>query len=172
MDFPRLAEISSYVATVLGIPLGIWVFVSERGKDRESLTRERAKDREQRELDTFTRITDGYVDYLKQCLEMPAFSYYALGGFGGRKLSEEETKEYLRFEILICNLELAYYLYKDQSQAFKKRQWVAWNRYILAWCKVPWFQKHWTPEFATYYDAEFSNHVSELVKQVSSERKT
>lgn len=88
----------------------------------------------------------------------------------GRKLSTEEIREYLRFEILICNLESAYYLYKDQSRAFKRRRWEAWNRYIRDWCGLPWFQAHWSPEFTAYFDTDFSAHVSRIMSDVRAEQ--
>src|SRR5688572_30725676 len=51
-------EIASYVATMLGIPIGLFIFWHDRVKTRRA-----------HEKDAFDHCNDKYIDYLKLCLE-------------------------------------------------------------------------------------------------------
>jgi hypothetical protein len=127
----EIAQLLANVATFLGIPIAVIAYL-----------RDRRKDKAEREVETFTTLNDVYVDYLKLCFDHPQGSWYSHGEMDERRLSPDEIRDYVLFEIMICSCESAYYLYRDQSTAFKRRQWEGWNKYIRDWCDTDWFQGH------------------------------
>jgi hypothetical protein len=154
-DWIAVSAAASNWATAIGLPVAIVVYWLQHRRDRV-----------QRELETFSSVGSDYLQYLHTCLDHPIASIYAHQGSCG-PLSKDQVREALLFEILICNLEAAFFRYRDQSTDLKRRQWKGWERYVRDWCETQWFQDHWTG-FEDSYDIEFGDSVTRLLNEVKA----
>jgi hypothetical protein len=151
-----ISEAASNWATGIGLPLAIVVYWLQHRRDRV-----------QRELETFSSVGTDYLQYLHTCLDHPIASIYAHQGSRGPPRSKDEIREALLFEILLCNLEIAFFRYRDQSTDLKRRQWNGWERYVRDWCETRWFQEHWVG-FDDSYDTEFGDSVARILNEVKA----
>jgi hypothetical protein len=149
-----ISEMASNFATAIGLPVAIVVYWLQHQRDRI-----------QREMETFSSVGSDYVQYLQTCLDHPIASIYSHGGDWGPPQSKDAARESVLFEILICNLEAAFFLYKDQSTDLKRRQWSGWERYVRDWCRTQWFQDHWMG-FDDSYDTEFGDVIRRVLNEV------
>lgn len=139
-------------AAFLGIPVGIFLFLRDRRRERED-----------RELSAFTTLNSLYVDYLRLCLDRPHVA--AVEADVGDAARDQD----LLLHIVVSILESAFLLYRDQRTAFRSAQWAGWNDYVRLWCAHPEFKKRW-PDVIEQYDHAFVAHVRQIYGQVNPER--
>jgi hypothetical protein len=60
MSLNEIIQICSNIATILGIPIAIILFINEKRKERRD-----------REYGTYNALDEKYLDYLKLCMENP-----------------------------------------------------------------------------------------------------
>lgn len=154
-----LANVATFAATFLGIPVAVFTFVRERKRDREA-----------REVEAYTVVNQSYVDYLKTCLEHPRLSIHSHFATWGRELPLEEVRDAILFEILVSSCESAFFMYRGQQTAFKRKQWNGWNQYMREWCETSWFRAHWSGDLASCYDAEFGAHINRVMAEIEDIR--
>ena len=139
-------ELLSYIVTVIGLPLGICVFLYEQWKEREN-----------EEEEVYQLLSDNYQDFLKVALENPDLRL-----FSSEKTpdltDEQQERMLIIFTMLISLFERAYLLlYEDQMSDKKLRRWRSWEDYMREWCQradfrsqLPVLLRGEDPEFITY----------------------
>jgi len=142
-------ELLSYVVTVIGLPLAIFVFFFEQRKERDN-----------EEEAVYQLLSDNYQDFLKVALDNPDL----------RLFSEEQTPQLTHeqrermliiFSMLISLFERAYLLLYEASMTEKQlRRWRSWEDYMSEWCRradfraaLPGLLRGEDPEFAAYLEA-------------------
>jgi hypothetical protein len=142
-------ELASYVVTVIGLPLAIFVFFFEQRKEREN-----------EEEEVYQLLSDNYQDFLRVALDNPDL----------RLFSDEETPQltdeqrermFIIFSMLISLFERAYLLlYEDDMKPKQARRWRSWEDYMSEWCEradfralLPVLLRGEDPEFAVYMQA-------------------
>lgn len=142
-------ELLSYVVTVIGLPLAIFVFFFEQRKERDN-----------EEEAVYQLLSDNYQDFLKVALDNPDL----------RLFSEEQTPQLTQeqrermliiFSMLISLFERAYLLLYEASMTEKQlRRWRSWEDYMSEWCRradfraaLPGLLRGEDPEFAAYLEA-------------------
>ncbi len=148
-------EIITLSAAILGIPIAIFLFYSEKKKERLD-----------REYGTYNALDDKYIDYLIICLDNSDLDIY---------LSDENEKTHLDdqqivrqnsiFEILVCLFERAFLMYKGQSEKSRKKQWNGWNKYIEDWMNKESFRNAWVGYLDSQFDAEFIVYMNSVYKK-------
>jgi hypothetical protein len=152
----EIAEVLANLATFLGIPLAIYVFV-----------RERQRDREERELATYSALKSLYLDYLKLCLdqlELPVQD--DTPAITPPLTAAQEQRKLLVFEILVNILEAAFFMYRRHADPFKQAQWSGWNQYMRGWCGREDFQAAWEQHLRAQLDSDFTKHMETLMREV------
>lgn len=145
-------ELLSYAATIIGIPLAILIYYNDKIKER--------KLREKEALFTSHSL---YVDYLKICLENPELNIYN-SLYSENKLSSEEKKELIIFEILFTYLESTFLYYEDQSDKVKRKRWDGWLNYIKDFSEQENFRKAWELTNGQW-DEDFMKMMNSIIKK-------
>ncbi|MDQ3020542.1 MAG: hypothetical protein M3R36_08230 [Bacteroidota bacterium] len=151
-------ELLSYAATIIGIPLAIYVYYSDKNKERKI-----------REKDALFTSHSLYVDYLKICLENPELNVYNTS-FNDPEYSQKEKKELIIFEILFTYLESAYLFYKDQTDDIKNKRWAGWINYIKDFAHQDNFRKAWEVTEGQW-DEDFMRFMNTIMSEKSWRRK-
>ena len=158
MSLMEVMELLAKIATILGIPLAIILFVNEKSKERR-----------EREYGTYDALDDKYIDYLRLCMENPELDLYDIPLEKKIALSpEQKIRQYAMFEILVSLLERAFLMYQDQSSTIKKTQWSGWNEYVHDYARRETFRNLWQTQ-GVEYDSDFIQYVNAIFEKVQSE---
>lgn len=145
-------EIISIVITILGVPIAIYIFFTEKRRERID-----------RENGTYSTLDDKYIDFLKICLEHSELGVYDMEDNKNKIYTDEQiTQRKIIFEILICLFERAFLMYFEQRDTIKKRQWSGWNEYMKNWMENKQFRILWVSYFNSQYDSRFLAHMNNL----------
>jgi uncharacterized membrane-anchored protein len=158
MSLMEALEMLANIATVLGIPIAIILFVNEKRKERRD-----------REYGTYDALGKEYVDYLRLCMENSELDLYEVPLEKERELSaEQKIRQYAMFEILVSLLERAYLMYQDQANDIKKSQWSGWDQYVHDYAKRETFRRLWQTQ-GVGYDLDFIKYINTVIEQVEVE---
>jgi hypothetical protein len=145
-------ELLSYVVTVVGLPLAIFVFLYEQRKEREN-----------EEEAVYQLLSDNYQDFLKVALSHPdlqLFSSRETKGLG----PEQREQMVIVFSMLVSLFERAYLLlYEEDMSAKQLRRWRSWEDYMVEWCRRSDFRAL-LPQLLAGEDPEFAVYIDKLAK--------
>lgn len=153
-------ELLSYVVTVVGLPLAIFVFLFEQRKERAN-----------EEEEVYQLLSDNYQDFLKVVLENPDLRLFSTPRTPN--LSDEQRERMMViFGMLISLFERAYLLLYDHPMSEKQlRRWRSWEDYMREWCSredfraaLPALVKGEDPEFVSYLLALAANQEAEAAR--------
>lgn len=152
-----LTTLLANVATFLGVPIAIFVFV-----------REQLHKKHEKELETYSALNDKYIEYLKLCLDHPELGIFDPNPTHDDPLPERKT---VAFEILVSILERAYFQYRGHSSGFKGVQWTNWNDYMRQWLANEEFQTMWNLYWRHEFDNDFCAHMDLLLDEMKARGK-
>ena len=154
----EIAEVLANLATFLGIPLALYVFVRDRQRDREA-----------RELATYSALKSLYLDYLKLCLEHLELQVQDYTPASTTTLTAAQAqRKMIVFEMLVNILEAAFFLYRRHADPFKQAQWSGWNQYMRGWCGREDFQAAWEQHLRAQLDSDFTKHMDAILRDVQT----
>lgn len=149
-------ELLSYIVTVIGLPLAIFVFLYEQWKEREN-----------EEEEVYQLLSDNYQDFLRVALEHPDLRLFSAEQTPDLS-DEQKERMFIMFTILISLFERAYLLlYEDIMPAKKLRRWRSWEDYMREWCQRADFRAQ-LPILLRGEDPEFVSYIKELEKSEPS----
>jgi hypothetical protein len=152
-------ELLSYVVTVVGLPLAIFVFLFEQRKEREN-----------EEEEVYQLLSDNYQDFLKVALAHPDLQLFSLRE---TKALTPEQQERLTIivRMLVSLFERAYLLlHEDEMSPRQLRRWRSWEDYMREWCQRRDFRLL-LPELLAGEDPQFAAYIRELANNAAgSER--
>src|SRR5918999_1628905 len=99
-------EFMSYVVTVVGLPLAIFVFLFEQRKEREN-----------EEEEVYQLLSDNYQDFLKVALDNPDLKLFSAGATASLN-DEQRERQFIIFNMLISLFERAYRLLYGEDPSF------------------------------------------------------
>jgi chemotaxis regulatin CheY-phosphate phosphatase CheZ len=147
-------EFLSYVVTVVGLPLAIYVFLVEQRKERGN-----------EEEETYQRLSDEYSDFLKLVIENSDLRLLSHEGTAAELTPEQLERKQAIFAILIALFERAYILvYEENLDKQQQRLWQSWEDYMREWCERRDFREA-LPELLEGEDPDFAKHIYRLVEQ-------
>jgi hypothetical protein len=122
-------ELLSYIVTVVGLPLAIFVFLYEQRKERENEDEE-----------VYQLVSDNYQDFLRIALENPDLRLFSAEAVEGLN-DEQRERQLIIFTMLMSLFERAYLLLYDENMSPKQaRRWNSWEDFIIEWCRKPHFR--------------------------------
>ncbi len=139
-------EFLSYLATIVGIPLAIALFLHEEHKERQA---------EQEEI--YDKLMDHYDDILARLFEHPDIDQH------DKPLSDHELlrQQKILYEMLVTLFERAFILLYDEKEETYRRMWNSWEDYIRVWVTRPNFREI-LPELVLGEDAKFVAYMAAL----------
>lgn len=143
-------ELASYVVTVIGLPLAIFVFFFEQRKERDN-----------EEEEVYQLLSDNYQDFLRIALDNPDLRLFS--SQRDIELNDEQRERILIiFNMLTSLFERAYLLlYEDHMNSRQTRRWRSWEDYMSEWCQRPDFRAA-LPELLRGEDPEFAAYMQRL----------
>jgi hypothetical protein len=147
-------ELTSYIVTVFGLPLGIFAFIWQQRKEREN-----------EEEAVYQLLSDAYTDFLKLAMQNADLKLRSQGAIGD--LTEEQRERtQVMFEILISLFERAYLLaYEDDMSGKQLRRWASWDDYMREWCQRDDFRMT-LPRLLQGEDADFAIYIQKIANEV------
>jgi hypothetical protein len=143
-------ELASYVVTVIGLPLAIFVFFFEQRKEREN-----------EEEEVYQLLSDNYQDFLRVALDNPDLRLFS-DEETPRLSDEQRERMFIIFSMLISLFERAYLLlYEDDMKPKQVRRWRSWEDYMSEWCQRADFRAQ-LPVLLRGEDPEFSAYMQKL----------
>ncbi len=152
-------ELTSYIVTVFGLPLGIFAFIWQQRKEREN-----------EEEAVYQMLSDAYTDFLKLVMQNPDLKLRSQNEI--HDLNEEQRERiHVIFEILISLFERAYLLaYEDNMSGKQRRRWASWDDYMREWCERDDF-KFKLPRLLQGEDADFAAYIQKIANEKSKNLK-
>ena len=147
-------ELLSYLVTVVGLPLAIYVFIHEQRKERLN-----------EEEEIHQRLSDDYADFLKLVLDHADLQLLRRSGEPLALSDEQQERKGVLFGILISLFERAYLLvYEDDMPRQTRRLWQSWEDYMREWCRREDFRSA-LPELLRGEDEDFCM----LIRRIASD---
>jgi hypothetical protein len=139
-------EFLSYAATVIGIPIALWIFMREEHKERVA---------EQEEI--YDKLMDHYDDILGRLFGHPDIDQH------DKPLSDPELRrqQKILYEMLVTLFERAYILLFGEEEPSYRRMWNSWEDYIKVWIARPNF-RDLLPDLMRGEDAKFVAYMGQI----------
>ena len=158
IDWREGWEIASYVVTVVGLPLAIWVFVAEQRKERQNDDDE-----------VYQELSAEYTEFLKLVLQHADLRLMGTTSTG-ELTDEQHERRWVLFSILISLFERAYLLvYEDEMPKQQRRLWQSWEDYMREWCHRADFRGA-LPRLCEGEDPDFVAHITQLAAEEAKSR--
>jgi len=143
-------ELLSYIVTVVGLPLAIFVFLFEQRKERNN-----------EEEEVYQLLSDNYQDFLKVALGHPDLRLFSSEETPA--LSQEQRERmFIIFSMLISLFERAFLLLYENGMSEKQlRRWRSWEDYMGEWCNRADFRAA-LPTLLRGEDPEFADYIQRL----------
>jgi hypothetical protein len=150
-------ELASWVVTVIGLPLAIFVFLYEQRREREN-----------EEEAVYQLLSDNYQDFLKVALAHPDLHLFSSRETTGLSVEQREQM-FIIFSMLVSLFERAYLLLWEESMSPKQaRRWRSWEDYMREWCRRSDFARE-LPRLLAGEDPEFAAYIARLASSESLE---
>jgi hypothetical protein len=148
-------ELLSYMVTVVGFPLAIFVFAYEQRREREN-----------EDESVYQLLSDNYQEFLRTALQHPDLKLFAADETP--QLSEEQHERmFIIFSMLVSLFERAYLLlHDDRMSAKERRRWLSWEDYMREWCRRADFRRL-LPTLLKGEDPQFVRYIESLQAQES-----
>ncbi len=146
-------ELASYIVTVFGLPLAMFVFIFEQRKERDN-----------EEENVYQLLSDNYQDFLKITLENSDLRLFA--ATETPELSDEQKERMqIIFSMLISLFERAYLLlYENNMSTKQRRRWSSWEDYMSEWLSRGDFRAL-LPVLLRGEDPSFVDHIQRLARE-------
>jgi hypothetical protein len=144
-------EMLSYLVTIIGFPLAIYVFLHEQRRERQN-----------EEEEVHQRLSDEYNDFLKLVIENADLQLLRKEGSTTELTGEQMERKQAIFGILVALFERAYILvYEEGMNKQQRRLWLSWEDYMRDWCRRRDFRAA-LPELLEGEDPDFAQHIYRL----------
>jgi hypothetical protein len=154
MSWFEWAEALSYVVTIVGLPLAIYVFMSEQRRERQN-----------EEEEIYLRLSDEYTSFLKLVLANPDLKLLRKEVALDALTDEQGERKLAIFSILVSLFERAYLLvYEERMDKQTARRWQSWEDYMREWCRRRDFREA-LPELLSGEDEDFQAHIRRIAEE-------
>ena len=148
-----LWELLSYIVTVIGLPMAIFVFVFEQRKERDN-----------EEENVYQLLSDNYQDFLKIALENSDLRLFSTDKTPALTDEQHERMQII-FSMLISLFERAYLLlYEEHMSDQQKRRWSSWEDYMQEWLNRSDFRTL-MPTLLRGEDPGFAEYIERLARK-------
>ena len=146
-------EALTYVVTILGFPVAIFVFVYEQ---RRRLRNE--------EAELHRHLSEEYDNFLRLGLENADLLLFRSGGETPTFTPEQMERRDILFRMLVSLFEKAYIiLHSESMDADATRRWLSWEDDMREWCRREDFRRL-LPVLLEGEDDQFSRHIRTIAE--------
>jgi hypothetical protein len=155
----RLLEATTYIATIIGIPVAVALYARSFIAERQA-----------REWSIYEAVQEKYMSFLEFAAAQPKVGviWTERDILRGDLPENEQIIQDLLFDMLSSVFERAYLVYRRASTAQRQQQWAGWASYIDAYARRRNFQQWWqryaeSEEIINQYDLAFERYVNERI---------
>lgn len=153
-----MIELLSNLVTALGLPFGIYVFWTQRQREREN-----------EEIAIYESITSDYNEFLRLLTQHADLKLWSKPSTGPLTEEQEERLTIL-FDLLMSLFERAWLLsWSPKMTKAEARRWAAWDNAMREWCRREDFAAR-LPQLMHGNDPEFSDYIRQVAAEVAGER--
>ena len=154
---PQTWELASYVVTVIGLPMAIFLFLFEQRKERAT-----------EEDEVYQLLSNAYNDFLKVVIDNADLRLRS--NTATPDLTPEQRERMLAiFDMLISLLERAYLTaWSPDMTPAQARRWNSWEDFMREWVRRDDFYYR-LPELLRGEDPQFADYLRRLAQD---ERRT
>jgi hypothetical protein len=146
-------ELLSYIVTVFGFPMAIFIFLYEQHQERLN-----------EEDEVYELLSDNYQDFLHTVLDNSDLHLISNESTGNLTTDQRE-RMFVIFSMLISLFERAYLLlYNPPLSKVQKKRWASWNDYMEEWCHREDFVNQ-LPELLKGEDPGFIEYMNKLASK-------
>jgi hypothetical protein len=146
-------ELASYVVTVIGLPLAIYIFFFEQRKERDN-----------EEEEAYQMMSDAYNEFLRVVLDNADLRLRTETAALDRT-PEQHERMMVIFDMLISLFERAYLvLYELEMNERQKRRWASWDDYMHEWCRREDFRTA-LPLLLRGEDPQFTAYIKQVAQE-------
>ncbi len=145
-DFLQWMELLSYVATVIGIPMAMVIFVLQEKKERQN---------EQEEI--YDKLMGHYTEIQEKLFEHPELDVHDKP----HENPEDARRQYILYQMVVSLFERSYILIASETDPAYQRMWNSWVDYIREWITHPNFRAA-LPRLMEGEDKEFVAYMAQL----------
>jgi len=146
-------EALSYIVTILGFPVAIYVFVDE--------TRRRLRTEE---VEIHRQLSEEYDNFLRLGLENADLLLWRRASTPATFSEEQLERRDILFRMLVSLFEKAYIiLYSDDMDRDARRRWLSWEDDMRDWCRRADF-RGLLPAMLEGEDDAFSRHIRRIAE--------
>jgi len=146
-------ELLSYIVTVIGLPLAIYIYLHDQFKEREN-----------EEDEVYQLVSVNYQDLLKVALDHADLKLFSDPPLAD-PTEEQRERMIIYFSMLVSLFERAYLLlYEELMSGRQLRRWRSWEDYMQEWCRRADFREA-LPELLRGEDPDFVAYIQGLVKK-------
>lgn len=146
MTFLEFMEFLSYVATVVGIPLAILMFLVQEKKERQN---------EQEEI--YDKLMEQYTLIQEKLFEYPELDVHDAPLVN----TEDARRQYILYQMVVSLFERSYILLASESDPAYQRMWNSWVDYICEWAVRPNFRTA-LPKLMEGEDKDFVAYMASI----------
>lgn len=151
-------EGAAYVATILGIPAALFVYIRDRRLQRFERYRQ-----------AYADVDTAYIEFMKLCLEnadVTVLREERMEQAWPRSKGTEEDirRKWVLYSILLSVLERAYVAFCDCPRELRDHQWSGWESYALDYLEMPEFREVWDA-IGCNFDQRFFTHMENAISQ-------
>ena len=159
MSWLEWLEALSYVVTIIGLPMAIYVYIRDQRKERMNDDEE-----------VYLQLANDYEKFLKLVLENADLRLLT-ATVRTADLSEEQLeRRNVLFEILVALFERAYILvYEEKMTGQTARLWRTWEDYMRAWCRRDDF-RGMLPKLLEGEDPDFARHILRIAGEGGADK--
>lgn len=148
----------AYVATILGVPIFLFSYLSNQ-----------AAERKRAEYGTYDALDEKYVEFQMLAIQHPKLDIAdAPMPISSAQLGPEDVAvRRTLYQILIATFERTFLMYKDKSDRMRKRQWEGWDAYVELYCDRPAFVDAFfnglppRADFSATFDLDFEAYMKQ-----------
>src|SRR5438874_13094393 len=116
----NICQIIYYIAMSIAGPLAVIAYI--KVKKTEKL---------EKEYQTYNELDNRFFEYQKLALEYPDLDILDVPkGHSSVAFDKKRKQEMVAHAILFSLFERAYLMFSNQADAFRKRQWSGWKRFL------------------------------------------
>jgi len=149
-----ILEALSYIVTILGFPVAIYVFVYEHRR------RQRTE-----ESELHRNLSEEYDNFLRLALDNADLLLWRRAATPTSFTEEQLERRDILFRMLVSLFEKAYIiLYSDDMDREARRRWLSWEDDMREWCRRADFRAL-LPVLLEGEDDAFSAHIRGIAEQ-------
>ena len=152
-------EALSYLVTILGFPIAIYVFIYEQRRSAAN---------EEKEL--HRHLSEEYDEFLRLVMDNSDLLLLSRNSSADSLTDEQLERRGIIFQMLVSLFEKAYIiLYEEGMDHNAIRRWQSWEDDMREWCRKEEFRLV-LPDLLEGEDGEFSKHIQKIARLESQAR--